>query len=169
VGVGEARVNSFIDDVHKDLTNVSVRFNYRNSDVFKTFVAVEYRRDAGTSYWGTPLVPVAFAGSNATSGIISGSAFTRSFDQFDLGPVTIDSRTLKTNYNVLDSFTGARELWLRSGFEWAVTDNVTLKSQVYTFQSKRTWLDSETYAFHPGPTPDTGTIDRDRFMLAHDH
>src|SRR5262249_35949350 len=168
IGVGEARVNSFIDDVHKDLTNVSARFNYRNSDVFKTFAAVEYRRDAGTSYWGTPLVPVAFAGPNATKGIVSGSTFTRSFDQFDLGPVTIDSRTLKTNYNVLDSFTGARELWLRSGFEWAVADNVTLKSQVYAFQSKRTWLDSETYAFHPGPTPDTGTIDRDRFMVAHD-
>jgi iron complex outermembrane receptor protein len=174
VGIGEARVNSFIDDVHKDLTNISARFNYRNSDVFKTFASVEYRRDAGTSYWGTPLVPVAFAGSNATKGIVSGSTTTRSFDSFDLGPVTIDSRTLKTNYNVLDSFTGARELWLRTGFEWAVIDNVTLKSQVYAFQSKRTWLDSETYAFHPGtdPTgkidPSAGTIDRDRFMVAHD-
>src|SRR5262249_37512010 len=117
-----------------------------------------------------PLVPVAFAGSNATSGIISGSGSLRSFvdPPFFLGPVTIDSRTLKTNYNVLDSFTGARELWLRSGFEWGVTDHVTLKSQVYAFQPKRTWLDSETYAFHPGATPDTGTIDRDRFMVAHD-
>jgi len=170
IGVGEARVNSFIDDVHKDLTNVSARFNYRNSDVFKTFAAVEYRRDAGTSYWGTPLVPVTFAGSNATSGIVSGSTFPRSFiDPTPAVPVTIDSRTLKTNYNVLDSFTGARELWLRTGFEWAVTDDVTLKSQVYAFQSKRTWLDSETYAFHPDDgTPNANKIDRDRFMVAHD-
>ena len=170
IGVGEARVNSFIDDVHKDLMNVSARFNYRNSDVFKTFAAVEYRRDAGTSYWGTPLVPVTFAGSNATSGIVSGSTFPRSFiDATPAVPVTIDSRTLKTNYNVLDSFTGARELWLRTGFEWAVTDDVTLKSQVYAFQSKRTWLDSETYAFHPDDgTPNANKIDRDRFMVAHD-
>jgi len=72
----------------------------------KTFVAVEYRRDAGNSYWGTPLVPVAFAGPNATKGVVSGSTTTASFDPHDLGPVTIDSRTLKTNYNVLDNFTG---------------------------------------------------------------
>ena len=162
VGVGEGRVNGFIDDVHKDLTNVSARFNYRMSDVFKTFVAVEYRRDAGNSYWGTPLVPV--AGHSATSGVVSGSTTTASFDPHFLGPVTIDSRTLKTNYNVLDNFTGARELWLRTGFEWAVTDNVTLKSQVYSYQTKRTWLDSETYAFNT----DTGMVDRDRFFVSHD-
>jgi len=168
-GIGQARVNSFIDDDHKDLTNLSARFNYRMSDVFKTFVAVEYRRDAGNSYWGTPLVPVAFAGPNATKGVVSGSTTTASFDPHDLGPVTIDSRTLKTNYNVLDNFTGARELWLRTGFEWAVTDDVTLKSQVYSYQTKREWLDSETYAFHPrDPDNHTGTIDRDRFFVSHD-
>src|SRR5262249_44988108 len=159
---------SFIDDVHKDLTNVSARFNYQVSDVFKTFGSVEYRRDAGTSYWGTPLVPLSFPGVQPTSGIISGSTVSRSFTGADLGPVTIDSRTLRTNYNVLDSFTGARELWLRSGFEWAVADNVTLKSQAYAFQSKRTWLDSETYAFNNTINPDTkqpfNKIDRDRFM-----
>ena len=138
------------DDVHKDFTNISARFNYRNSDVFKTFAAVEYRRDAGNTYWGTPLVPASFAGSNAVSGVVSGSTTTEAFDTHDLKQVTIDSRTLKTNYNVLDNFTGARELWLRTGFEWAVTDDVTLKSQVYSYQTKRTWLDSETYAFNPG-------------------
>src|SRR6266404_4548235 len=168
-GIGQARVNSFIDDDHKDLTNLSARFNYRMSDVFKTFVAVEYRRDAGNSYWGTPLVPVAFAGPNATKGVVSGSTTTASFDPHDLGPVTIDSRTLKTNYHVLANFTGARELWLRTGFEWAVTDDVTLKSQVYSYQTKREWLDSETYAFHPrDPDNHTGTIDRDRFFVSHD-
>jgi iron complex outermembrane receptor protein len=165
IGIGEARVNSFIDDVHKDLTNVSARFNYRMSDVFKTFVAVEYRRDAGNSYWGTPLVTTSFAGSHSTSGIVSGTNPTSlSFTGDQLGPVTIDSRTLKTNYNVLDNFTGARELWLRTGFEWALTDHVTLKSQVYSYQTKRTWLDSETYAFNDV----TNTIDRDRFFVSHD-
>jgi iron complex outermembrane receptor protein len=170
VGVGQARVNSFIDDDHKDLTNLSARFNYRMSDVFKTFVAVEYRRDAGNSYWGTPLVPAAFAGSNAVSGVVSGSTTTEAFDTHDLTAVTVDSRTLKTNYNVLDNFTGARELWLRTGFEWAVTDDVTLKSQVYSYQTKRTWLDSETYGFNEGKGIGTGTetIDRDRFFVSHD-
>jgi iron complex outermembrane recepter protein len=41
---------------------------------------------------------------------------------------------------------------------------VTLKSQVYSYQTKRTWLDSETYAFNDV----TNTIDRDRFFVSHD-
>ena len=48
-----------------------------------------------------------------------------------LNPVTIDARTLRTNYNVLDNHSGAEELWLRGGFDWDITNNVTLKSQVY--------------------------------------
>jgi len=164
IGISEDRINSFIDDDHKDLTNLSTRLNYRMSDVFKTFAAIEYRRDAGNSYWGTPVVPAAFAGPFATSGVVSGSAFSHSFNNNFLGPVTIDSRTLTTNYNVLDNFTGATELWLRGGFEWALTDNVTLKSQIYSYHAKRSWLDSETYAFNT----DTGTVDRDRFFVSHD-
>lgn len=163
-GISQDRINSFIDDDHKDLTNLSTRFNYRASEVFKTFVAIEYRRDAGNSYWGTPVVPAAFASPFATSGIVSGSGSSHSFNNNFLGPVTIDSRARSTNYNVLDNFTGATELWLRGGFEWALTDNVTLKSQVYSYHAKRTWLDSETYAFNT----DTGTVDRDRFFVSHD-
>ena len=164
IGVSQDRINSFIDDDHKDLTNLSTRFNYRMSEVFKTFAEIEYRKDAGNSYWGTPLVPAAFAGPFATSGVVSGSAFSHSFDNNFLGPVTIDSRTLTTNYNVLDNFTGANELWVRGGFEWALADNLTLKSQVYYYHAKRSWLDSETYAFNT----DTGTVDRDRFFVSHD-
>jgi iron complex outermembrane receptor protein len=35
---------------------------------------------------------------------------------------------------------------------------------VYSYHAKRTWLDSETYAFNT----DTGTVDRDRFFVSHD-
>ena len=47
------------------------------------------------------------------SGVVSGSAVS-TFDGSIIAPVTIDSRTLKTNYNVLDNSTGAEELWLRT-------------------------------------------------------
>ena len=49
-----------------------------------------------------------------------------------------------------DNATGAQELWLRSGFEWAPLNNVTVKDQVYYYQAKRHWIDSETYAFDNG-------------------
>ena len=97
-------------------------------------------------------MPTSFAGSHAISGVVSGTAVS-TFDGSIIGPVTVDSRTLTTNYNVADNATGAQELWLRSGFEWTPLNNVTIKDQVYYYQAKRNWIDSETYAFDDGPFP----------------
>jgi iron complex outermembrane receptor protein len=159
-----SRLNGFIDDVNRDLSGLSTQLNYQATDAFKVFVAVEYRKDSGHAYWGTPVVPTSFAGSHAIGGVVSGSAVS-TFDGSIIAPVTIDSRTLKTNYNTLDNSTGAEELWLRTGFELALDHNVTLKNQTYYFQAKRHWLDSETYAFN---TTTNATIDRDRFFVGHD-
>ena len=52
------RLNGFIDDVDRNLTGVSTQLNYRVTDAFKTFVAVEYKKDSGHAYWGTPVVPL---------------------------------------------------------------------------------------------------------------
>ena len=93
-------------------------------------------------------------------GVVSATAIN-TFDGSVLGPLTVNSRTLTTNYNVADNATGARELWLRSGFEWTPLNNVTIKNQVYYYGAKRNWLDSETYAFNN----DTMMIDRDRSFL----
>ena len=90
------------------------------------FGAIEYKKDSGHAYWGTPLVPTSFAGSNAVNGVVSGVAVS-TFSGSIIGPVTINSRTLTTNYNVADNATGAQELWLRTGFEWTPLNNVTIK------------------------------------------
>ena len=85
--------------------------------------------------------------------------------------MTVDSQTLKTNYNVADNATGAQELWLRTGFEWSPLNNITIKDQVYYWRTKANWLDSETYAFDPDGTGFPGAtdmIDRDRFFVTHD-
>ena len=170
------QLNGYIDDVNRNLTALSTQFNYRVTNDFKTFVAVEYKKDTGHAYWGTPLIPISFAGPFAKSGVVSGTAVS-TFDGSDLGPVTFDSRTRKTNYNVLDDSTWAYDTWVRSGFEWALANNVTLKNQSYYYQAKRSWLDSETYSFCSPTTapclgvnsdPDKTTgIDRDRFFVGH--
>src|SRR5262249_4695290 len=106
----------------------------------------------------------------AKGGVVSGSA-SSTFDPDGnrcptatcITPVTFDSRTLKTNYNVLDNSTWAYDTWLRTGFECALANNVTLKNQSYYYQAKRSWLDSETYGFNN----DTNKIDRDRFFVGH--
>jgi iron complex outermembrane recepter protein len=161
-----SKINSFIDGDYRDLGDLSAQLNYRVNDWFKTFAAIEYKSDSGHAYWGTPLVPISFAGSHAVNNVVTGNAFS-TFSGDDLGPMTIDSRTLTKNYNVADNATGAHELWLRSGFEWTPLNNVTVKDQVYYYQAQRNWLDSETYAYDDGAEFAAGTIDRDRFFVTH--
>jgi len=161
-----SKLDSFINGDFRDLTDLSAQFNYRVNSNFKTFAAVEYKKDSGHAYWGTPLVPTTFAPAFAKNGVVSGTAVS-TFSGDNLGPVTVDGRTLTTNYNVADNATGAQELWLRSGFEWTPLNNVTVKDQIYYYQAKRNWLDSETYAFDDGAVFAAGTIDRDRFFVTH--
>ena len=160
------KLNSFIDGDFRDLTELSGQLNYRVTKDFMVFGATDYQKDSGHAYWGTPLVPTSFAGSNAVSGVVSGTAVS-AFSGNNLGPVTIDSRTLSTNYNVADNATGAQELWLRSGFEWTPLNTVTVKDQGYYYEAKRNWIDSETYAFDDGAEIAANTIDRDRFAVSH--
>jgi iron complex outermembrane recepter protein len=162
VDLSQSKVASFIDGDYENLSNFSAQLNYRVSDAFKVFGAIEYKNDQGHAYWGTPLVPTSFAGPFAKSGVVSGTA-VNTFDGSILGPLTVDSRTLTTNYNVADNSVGAHELWLRGGFEWAVSNDVTLRNQVYNYNAQRHWFDSETYAFDLA----TSTIDRDRFFVNH--
>ena len=165
--VSGGQLNSFVDGDFRDLTDLSGQLNYHVTSNFMVWGAVEYKKDSGQAYWGTPLVPTSFAGSNAVNGVVSGVE-ANTFSGSIIGPLTVDSRTLTTNYNVADNATGAQELWLRNGFEWAPLNNVTIKDQVYYWRAKANWLDSETYAFDDGSVIAANTIDRDRFFVTHD-
>lgn len=163
-----SKLDSFIDGDFRDLAGLASQLNYHATSNFTVFGAVDYKKDSGHAYWGTPLVPVSFAGPYAKSGVVSGTAISTFDGATVLGPLTVDSRTLTTNYNVADNATGAQELWLRSGFEWAPLTNVTVKDQLYYYQAKRNWIDSETYAFDTGTIIAPNMIDRDRFFVDHD-
>jgi iron complex outermembrane receptor protein len=160
--VSSSKINSFIDGDYENLNNVSGQLNYRVNDAFKVFAAVDYKRDDGHAYWGTPLTTTAFFGPFSTHGVVAGSA-VNTFTGDLISPVTLDSRTTTTNYNVADNSVGAHELWLRGGFELKVTEDVTIKNQAYEYGAKRHWFDSETYAFNPT----TSLVDRDRFFVTH--
>ena len=161
-----SQIGSFIDGDYRDLAAFATQFNYHVNPTLTVFGAVEYKSDSGYAYWGTPLVPTSFAGPYAINGVVSGN-MVNTFSGSTIGPVTIDSRTLTTNYNVANNSTGAQELWLRSGFEWTPLKNVTVKDQVYYYQAARHWIDSETYAFDDGSVFAENTIDRDRFFVTH--
>lgn len=159
----------FIDDTYSKLSNVSGQLNYRVNENLKIWGATEYRQDNDRFYWGTPLVPANAPGIVPTYGVVSGL-----WSNYYLGggtpvPVTIDARTLTTNYNVLDNHSGANELWLRSGFQWDITNNISLKSQVYGYDAHRHWFNNEISSFDQtiGNFAGAQSIYRERLALDH--
>jgi iron complex outermembrane recepter protein len=161
--ISRSSLNGFIDDTDTKTFNVSGQLNYKVSENLKVWGAIEYKQDFNHAYWGTPLVSAAFSGANATNGIVHGT-YVSNDNGTNLGPVTIDGRTLSTNYNVADNYMNAQELWLRTGFELALADNLTLKSQVYGYGARREWKNSEVSAFNSV----LDMVDRERFYVAHD-
>jgi iron complex outermembrane recepter protein len=161
--ISRSSLNGFIDDTDTKTFNVSGQLNYKVSENLKIWGAIEYKEDHSSAYWGTPLVPVAFSGPNATHGIVSGT-YVSNDNGTNLGAITIDGRTLTTNYNVANNYVNANELWVRSGFELAINDELTLKSQVYNYDAQRQWQNSEVAAFNSI----LNMVDRERFFVAHD-
>ena len=169
--VSHTNDNGFIDDTYSRLTNVSGQLNYKVTDSFKIWGAAEYKQDKDRFYWGTPLVPANAPGIIPTTGIVSGtwSNYYLNGRTGTPNPVTIDARTLSTTYNVLDNHSGANELWLRSGFQWDITSNVQLKSQVYAYDAQRHWFNNEINSFIDDPaSANFGQVYRERLSVDHD-
>lgn len=160
--ISRSSLNGFADDTNTRTLDVSGQLNYRISDSLKIWGAIEYREDRSKAYWGAPLVPIAFSGSHATTGIVSGN-YVSNYNGTNLGAVTIDDRTFNTNYNVLDNRNVAQEVWLRGGFELKLAPDLTLKSQAYAYGAEREWFNNEVEAFNST----TNTVDRERFYVAH--
>ncbi|WFU69989.1 TonB-dependent receptor [Bradyrhizobium sp. CB2312] len=160
--ISRSSLNGFADDTNTKMLDISGQLNYRISDSLKIWGAIEYREDRGKAYWGAPLVPIAFSGSHATSGIVSGN-YVSNYNGTNLGAVTIDDRTFNTNYNVLDNRNVAQELWLRGGFELKLAPDLTLKSQAYGYGAERTWFNNEVEAFNSV----SNLVNRERFYVAH--
>lgn len=160
--ISRSSLNGFADDTNTRTLDVSGQLNYRISDSLKVWGAIEYREDRSKAYWGAPLAPIAFSGSHATSGIVSGN-YVSNYNGTNLGAVTIDDRTFNTNYNVLDNRNVAQEVWLRGGFELKLAPDLTLKSQAYGYGAERSWFNNEVEAFNAG----TNLVDRERFYVAH--
>lgn len=153
----------FVDDTDQRNWHLSGGLDWYARPDLKVFGAVEFKQDKGSPYWGTPLVSAAAAGIQGQSGVVAGTHVS-GFNGSDLGAVTINRRTLRTNYNVLDNRNAADEQWLRLGADWQVSPALTLRTQFYRFGADREWFNNEVIAFNAG----TGLVDRERFYVAHD-
>jgi iron complex outermembrane recepter protein len=155
--------DGFIDGTRYENLHVSGGLDWHLQPGLKLFGAIEYKKDDGSAYWGTPLVSAAAPGIQSQGKVVSGT-YLSGFNASNLGEVTIDNRTLRTNYNVLDNRNKAEENWLRLGADWQVDAAFTLRSQFYRYSANREWFNNEVIAFNAT----TGLIDRERFYVAHE-
>jgi len=155
--------DGFVHDTGQRLWHLSSGLDWHLKPGLRLFVAAEVQRDRGHPYWGTPLVSAGSAGVEAEPGVVSGT-YTSGFNGSVLGPVAIDRRTLRTNYNVLDNRNEARETWLRTGADWRIDAAWAVRTQFYRYTATRSWLNNEVLAFNTG----TGLVDRERFFVAQD-
>ncbi|MDB5863360.1 MAG: TonB-dependent receptor family protein [Betaproteobacteria bacterium] len=158
--LNRASSSGFIDDTRSESWHASGQLDYRVSGALKLFGAMEAKKDRAGAYWGTPLVSATTAAP--TSGIVSGT-YVSNYNGTNLGAVTIDSRTLRANYNVVDNRNQAEEYWVRGGFEWLAGGAVTVRDQVYYYTANREWFNNEVVAFNAT----SGLVDRERFFVAH--
>ncbi len=114
-------------------------------------LSLDANRDDIGAYFGTPLVPAAFA-SKAT-GVVS-----------DASGRVLDERLARQNYNVADGLMASDSLWLRAKLAWQLAPDWQLRNELSHYRADRHWRNSESATF---AAPDR--INRDQVDIAHDH
>ena len=149
----------YIQHDPSNTTEATVTGLWKVTPTLDVQLTVDYLEDNPSTYFGTPLVPAAFA-TEPLSGVVSGSA-----------GLALDRRMQFVNYNVADSGIHSWQIWPQLLVKWKPNDSLTLENFVYYFHAHRTWMDAETYTFttvdlngNPLPSPQ---INRDRFYVFH--
>lgn len=163
IDLSRIATDGFVDDTGALGWHLSGALDWYARPGLKLWGAVERKHDRSSPYWGTPLVSANAPGIVPARGLVSGT-WVSPYSGTDLGAITIDARTLRTNYNVLDNRNVADETWLRGGFESRVAQGWMLRGQLYRYTAEREWRNNEVLAFDPA----SGRVDRERFFVAHD-
>jgi iron complex outermembrane receptor protein len=141
----------WIDRTGQKLDHLTAAANLALSSTVSLDLSADLMRDDIESYWGTPLVPRAFAAE--PTDVVSDSA----------GRV-IDKRLARTNYNVADGLMESDSLWLRAKLSWQITPQWRLRNELSAYDADRHWRNAESLSF---VAPDR--MNRDQVDIAHDH
>ena len=150
--ISRTSTEGYVDHTHGDSLDATLSLLWKPTPDLDVQFSLDMLSDHPTSYWGTPLVPKSFA-TDPLNGVVS----TPNGD-------TIDARLRYKNYNVSDAYIKSTQYWPQLLVKWRPTDAVTVENYLYYYNSKRRWLDSESYSFDPT----TNLINRDRFFVFHD-
>ncbi|HEX8404263.1 MAG TPA: TonB-dependent receptor [Duganella sp.] len=135
-----------------DSVNGTVALLWKPNPRFDLELSLDYLTDHPSGYFGTPLVPAAFA-TSPLNGVV------RTADG-----ATLDRRMRYVNYNVGDAQNASTQYLPRASLHWQAGDDVTISNDAYYFYADRKWKNAENFAFNPV----TGRVDRDRFFVFHD-
>lgn len=144
--------SGYVHGAGSDSVNGTVALLWKPNPRFDLELSLDYLTDHPASYFGTPLVPAAFA-TAPMNGVV------RTADG-----ATLDRRMRYVNYNVGDARIDSTQYLPRASLHWKAGDDVTISNDAYYFYADRKWKNAETYAFNPA----TGRVDRDRFFVFHD-
>jgi iron complex outermembrane receptor protein len=142
----------FVHGAHSDSLNGTVALLWKPNARFDLQFSLDYLTDHPSPYFGTPLVPAAFA-TSPLNGVVQTADGS-----------TIDSRMRYVNYNVGDDQIESTQYLPRVSLHWIAGDDVTISNEAYYFYADRKWKNAETYTFDAT----TSQINRDRFFVFHD-
>ena len=116
----------------------------------KLDVSMDYLKDDNQAYFGTPLVPAAFA--TRPTGVVS-TADGR----------VIDAAIAGNNYNVLDDDNSSETYWLKAKLGGQLAGGWSWRNELSANQAKRMFKNSESAVFLA-----PGAIVRDQTLITHD-
>ena len=146
------RTGGYVDRSGSNSFNATAALLLKPSDRLSIEASVDYLRDDLPNYYGTPLVPAAFA-RDPIGGIL------RTANGY-----VVDGPMRFRQYNVADSRRHSWQVWPRVVVKWTPTDAITVSNTAYYFHAERQWINAENNIFNPA----TRRIDRDRFFVFHD-
>ncbi|MBE7209589.1 MAG: TonB-dependent receptor [Gluconacetobacter diazotrophicus] len=169
IDLSRSSSGGYVDGARPASLDLTAAVLWQNSRRVTVRLSVDALRDQLSSYYGTPLVPVAAAdtvGGGVVGGLLNSSQ-----------GLAIGRDTLWKNYDVRDFTTTNTSVRPATRIDWQASDRLMVHEKAYFFYAARRWQNAETYTFIPAgsnavdaagnPIP-ANSIARDRFHVFHD-
>lgn len=147
------RSSGWVDDTDSLAGAVTASLLLKPTDRLTLTLSGDYSHDDySTAYFGSTLVPAAFA--RDPSGLVRNTQ-----------GLVLDKATIRRNYNVEDGEMTSTAWQLRAHADYRLSDNWTLSSELAGYTAERLWKNSEDVSFDAV----TGLLNRSTTLIAHDH
>jgi iron complex outermembrane receptor protein len=148
-----SRSSGWVDDTNSLTGAVTTSLLLKPSDRLTLTLSADYSHDDfSTAYFGSTLIPAAFA--RAPSGLVRNRQ-----------GLVLDKATIERNYNVEDGEMNSTAWQLRARADYRLSDRWKLSNELAWYTADRLWKNVEDVAFDAA----TGLLNRSTTLIAHDH